>query len=347
MSRTALKTVLLIEDNGEESVLITEMIEQERTKKTKKFQLVHVQSVGQAERRLAKQDVDVILLDMGSGSMREQEEAQQIRRVAPRVSLVLLSNQDGEAVAKRAMQNGAQDYLIKGEIRSRELVRALENAIRRKVIEEALFVEKDRAQVTLDSIGDAIISTDAAGKITFLNAVAERLTGWSAPEARRQSMKEVFRIMDATTRETIANPMEMAVRKDRVGHLPGNCILIRRDGAEIYIEDSAAPIHGRDGGIAGSVIVFRDVGSARKAAEQTIHAAQHDFLTGLPNRLLLEDRLGQAIALAERHSGKVAVLYLDLDGFNTSMIRWDIWWGISCCGQLRGGCWSRCGLLTR
>ena len=174
----------------------------------------------------------------------------------------------------------------------------------------------DRAQVTLESIGDAVISTDVAGKVSFLNLVAERLTGWRVGEARGQPIDAVFKILDATTREGVTRSMVTAsAEAHRPGHLPGCCILVRRDGAEIYIEDSTAPIHGRDGKATGSVIVFRDVSEARRVAEEMMHASQHDFLTGLPNRLLMEDRLGQAIALAERHSGEVAVLYLDLDQF--------------------------------
>jgi len=175
---------------------------------------------------------------------------------------------------------------------------------------------KDRAQVTLESIGDAVISTDVAGKVSFLNVVAERLTGWRVGEARGQPIDEVFKILDATTRAGVTRATVSAAKEPhRPGHLPGCCILIRRDGEEIYIEDSTAPIHGRDGKATGSVIVFRDVSEARRVAEEMMHASQHDFLTGLPNRLLMEDRLGQAIALAERHSGEVAVLYLDLDQF--------------------------------
>ena len=174
----------------------------------------------------------------------------------------------------------------------------------------------DRAQVTLESIGDAVISTDVAGKVSFLNVVAERLTGWRVGEARGQPIDEVFKILDATTRAGVTRATVSAAKEPhRPGHLPGCCILIRRDGEEIYIEDSTAPIHGRDGKATGSVIVFRDVSEARRVAEEMMHASQHDFLTGLPNRLLMEDRLGQAIALAERHSGEVAVLYLDLDQF--------------------------------
>ena len=175
--------------------------------------------------------------------------------------------------------------------------------------------QKDRAQVTLESIGEAVISTDHEAKITFLNVVGERLTGWPVREARGRSIEEVFKVVDATTRESIPNPMHPSRQQHRPGHLPGCCILTRRDGGEIYIEDSAAPIHGRGGKVTGSVIVFRDVSEARRVAEEMMHASQHDFLTGLPNRLLLDDRLGQAIALAERHSGEVAVLYIDLDRF--------------------------------
>ena len=176
--------------------------------------------------------------------------------------------------------------------------------------------QKDRAQVTLESIGEAVISTDVAGKVTFVNVVAERLTGWRVAEARGRPIDEVFKILNATTREGVTRSMvTSSAEPHRPGHLPGCCILIRRDGVEIYIEDSTAPIHGRDGKATGSVIVFRDVSEARRVAEEMMHASQHDFLTGLPNRLLLEDRLGQAIALAERHSGEVAVLYLDLDQF--------------------------------
>ena len=174
----------------------------------------------------------------------------------------------------------------------------------------------DRAQVTLESIGDAVISTDVAGKVSFLNLVAERLTGWRVGEARGQPIDAVFKILDATTREGVTRSMVTAsAEPHRPGHLPGCCILVQREGGEIYIEDSTAPIHGRDGKATGSVIVFRDVSEARRVAQEMMHASQHDFLTGLPNRLLMEDRLGQAIALAERHSGEVAVLYLDLDQF--------------------------------
>jgi len=125
----------------------------------------------------------------------------------------------------------------------------------------------------------------------------------------------VLQIPDAVSREPAPHPMNVALGVERTVRLPSNCILVRRDGFETPIEDSVAPIHDREGKETGAVIVFRDVSTARAMAAQMTHSAQHDFLTGLPNRMLLNDRVTQAIVLAPRHSKKVAVLFLDLDGF--------------------------------
>jgi diguanylate cyclase (GGDEF)-like protein/PAS domain S-box-containing protein len=185
----------------------------------------------------------------------------------------------------------------------------------RKEAEEELFKEKERALVTLNSIGEAVICTDLEGNVTFLNPVAEEKTGWSSHEARKRPVADVLKIVNSETREITPGSMESAVVQNRITHQRSDCILVRRDGLEIPIEDSAAPIHARDGKITGAVIVFRDVSSARMMAREMIHAAEHDFLTGLPNRILLNDRVNQAIALASRHGKKVAVLFMDLDGF--------------------------------
>jgi diguanylate cyclase (GGDEF)-like protein/PAS domain S-box-containing protein len=184
-----------------------------------------------------------------------------------------------------------------------------------KNAKEALWAEKELAQVTLNSIGDAVACTDASGIITFLNPVAEQMTGWLSHEASGRSMEEVLRFFDSVTREAIPNLMKLAFGLDRAMHLPPNSVLIRRDGHEIPIEDSVAPIHNRQGQATGAVIVFRDVSAARAMVKQIAHMAEHDFLTGLPNRMLLSDRIGQAIAMAPRHSKKAALLFLDLDGF--------------------------------
>ena len=128
-------------------------------------------------------------------------------------------------------------------------------------------------------------------------------------------MAEMILIVDAITRKPILDPMKKAASQNQKGNLPLNCVLISRDGNEVSIEDSVAPIHDREGQVTGAVIVFRDVSATRALEEELTHSSQHDFLTGLPNRKLLKDRIGQAISLARRQRCHAAVLFLDLDGF--------------------------------
>jgi diguanylate cyclase (GGDEF)-like protein/PAS domain S-box-containing protein len=160
-----------------------------------------------------------------------------------------------------------------------------------------------------------VLSTDVAGRVTYLNLAAEAMTGWSREAAAGQTLESVFHIIDRETREVARNPMRLAVELDKTVGLTPNCVLVRRDGRETAIEDSAAPIHDRDGQVTGAVIVFRDVGAALETSRQMSHLAQHDLLTGLPNRLLLNDRLTEAIALARRRQQSLAVCFLDVDGF--------------------------------
>jgi PAS domain S-box-containing protein len=211
------------------------------------------------------------------------------------------------------LERGAQDYLLKDHLDSYTLARALNGAIGRKAAEDALFVEKERAQVTLNSIGDAVLSTDISGSVTYLNLVAERMTGWSREEAVGRPLNEVFRVVDGQTHQPVINPMELAVRHNQTVGLSANSVLVRRDGLEASIEDSAAPIHDRRGQVTGAVIVFHDVSESRTMTLKMSHLAQHDYLTDLPNRMLLNDRLSNSIALARRHGRRLAVLFLDLD----------------------------------
>jgi len=310
--RKSINILLLIEDNLGDARLLREMLSESGSRDT---ELTHVQLMTEAEKHLGEHLVDIILLDLGLPDAQGLGAVRRAQAAAPRVPLVVLTGLDDETLAIQTLQEGAQDYLIKGQIETRGLVRALHYAVERKAMEEALFVEKERAQVTLNCIGDGVACTDSSGKITFLNLVAEKMTGWPRQEAASRPLAEVLQILDAATRAPIVNPLEIAVGCDRIEHPPTNSLLIRRDGLEIPIEDSVAPIHDREGKPTGAVIVFRDVSAAQAMALQMAHSAQHDFLTGLPNRMLFNDRVNRAIALAPRHTKSVAVLFLDLDGF--------------------------------
>jgi len=183
-------------------------------------------------------------------------------------------------------------------------------------VQDDLFEERDRARVTLDSIGDSVISTDLHGKITYLNLKAEKMTGWSREEAEGRPLAEVFRIIDAKTGETAVDPTRLAIKEDRTMGLAADSVLIQRNGAgEVPIEDSVAPIHDSHGRVCGAVIVFHDVSESPDTIIRMAHLARHDVLTGLPNRVLLYERLSQALGLAGRHHKQVGVLFLDLDKF--------------------------------
>ena len=184
-----------------------------------------------------------------------------------------------------------------------------------KALEQALFVENERAQVTLNSIADAVTCTDAFGNINFLNLVAQKMSGWTSEEAAGRSLSEVFRIIDSATRQPVRDPLRMAVKQDKPVGLYVDRVLVRRDGVEYPIESSGAPIRDRAGRIVGMVIVFHDVSAARAMSALMTHSAQHDVVTGLPNRVLLNDRITQAIALARRNENPLAVIFLDLDRF--------------------------------
>lgn len=265
--------------------------------------------------RLSRNGIAVVLIDLHLPDSQGLAGVEQVLGAAPHVPILVLSSLDDEDIARQAVQRGARDYLLKGHINGHVLPRALRNIIERNAAEETLFEEKERAEVTLNSIGDAVISTDISGNVTYLNVVAERMTGWGREEALGRPLDHVLRIVDGATRESARNPMELAVQLNKTVGLTPNCVLIRRDGLESAIEDSAAPIHNRNGHVTGAVMVFHDVSVARALSLQISHQAEHDFLTDLPNRMLLNDRLTQAIGLARRHGKQLAVLFLDLDRF--------------------------------
>lgn len=168
------------------------------------------------------------------------------------------------------------------------------------------------ASLTLDSIGDALVSMDLAGNVYFLNQAAEQLTGWTWKDAAGRPVREIVNVVESGTGLAFGDQIAGA---GNAAALSANVALIRRDGREIPIEGSIAPIESRDGRPAGRVMIFRDVSLARAQAQEMAHSAQHDPLTGLPNRTLLNDRISSAISIAPRHQKRVAVLFLDLDGF--------------------------------
>lgn len=184
-----------------------------------------------------------------------------------------------------------------------------------KLTQQEIWEEKERAQVTLHSIGEGVITTDGKGNVEYLNPAAEELTGWLTAEAKGLPLLQVFKVVDESTGANVVNPVEICINERRVVGMTGNVILIRRDETKFAIEDSAAPIKNRCGEIIGAVLVFRDVTEERNLLRKIIYQANHDPLTELPNRIFFSERLTHALVYAKQKNEMLAVFFLDLDRF--------------------------------
>jgi diguanylate cyclase (GGDEF)-like protein/PAS domain S-box-containing protein len=280
------------------------------------FTLVQAATLAEALDRLRTEHVRAVLLDLLLPDSHGLATFERVHVAAPHVPILVLAALADEGLAQQAIERGAWEYVLAEDPRPEALPEALHRMLLRSEAPEASNGETvGRAQVTLDSIGDAVLCTDNVGCITFLNTVAERLTGWSSGEAAGRPFTDVFCIVDGVTRLPAPNPMEQAVSLKRTVGLTANCVLRRRDGIETAIEDSAAPIRDRFGLITGAVMVFRDVSAARATALAVSHRAQHDVLTNLPNRTLFNERVSLAIAEATRRQTRFAVVFIDVDRF--------------------------------
>ena len=207
-----------------------------------------------------------------------------------------------------------------------------EDITERKTAQDEIQAQHEQLQVTLHSIGDAVITTDNAGRVQYLNPVAERLTGWRDAEARDRALEEVYRTIDEATREPLPNPVTPCLAEASaaaVVQVDGSdgdlddldpaeaCLatLTSRHGTEAGIEQTVAPICATDGRVLGAVLVFRDVTDRRRMAREMSYRATHDTLTGLVNRTDFESRLHHTLRLAHADASVHALMYIDLDQF--------------------------------
>ena len=227
---------------------------------------------------------------------------------------MVIANTDHEVTGSPARRQ-ARAAIVEGLLEVRSLSPVLRNLIERKPADKTAPADEAWAGTTLESIGDAVLCADIFGRVTYLNRAAEIATGWPREDAIGRMANDVFRIVDGVTREPIRDPLQLTIIKNMPMVLKSNAILIRGNGSELTIADTIAPIHDRHGEVTGAVVVFQDVSEARAAVLKISHLAHHDFLTDLPNLVLFDDRLNQAISLAQRHQRHIAVLFLDCDNF--------------------------------
>ncbi|PKM29948.1 MAG: ammonia permease [Gammaproteobacteria bacterium HGW-Gammaproteobacteria-11] len=224
---------------------------------------------------------------------------------------VLFSRRGHEQfVAELTVSSGAfDDHLLTCMIR---------DITERRRIEQQLYQEKMLAQVTLASIGDGVITTGPDSRISYLNPVAEKLTGWSADQALGRPLEEVYRLYDEISGKALGNPVTALLRRYRKvisGQDGSGLLLRRRDGSDVAIQDAVAPIRDAEGRIMGAVLSFHDVTDTRRLARELSHQAAHDTLTGLANRAEFERRLAAVLGLPFTERGDQVLCYMDLDQF--------------------------------
>jgi diguanylate cyclase (GGDEF)-like protein/PAS domain S-box-containing protein len=311
--------------NTDECVLLIEAISDDATiilnelglVADERFRVEWVTDLSSGIERLRSGGVGSVVLDLTLPGYRGAEAFDKLFEAAPRVPILILSAADAEVTAREAVERGAQDYVVKNQADGYQLRKAV-HAIMDRRGAEANVLEMEAANVALVSIGEAVLRTDAHGKVIYLNQMAETMTGWCRAEALGRPVSEVLRIVDGASGATVRTVLEIDVEKDKNSSLPTisvYCVLIRRDGFEFGIENVVTHIHGRDGRVTGAVVAFHDVSAARARSDELSRLARHDALTDLPNRILFKDRLTQAISLAVRQGKQQAVMYFDLDHF--------------------------------
>ncbi len=259
--------------------------------------------------------VDAIIVDLALADSSGIETFDRLFQAAPRTPILVLCADRDAGIGMGAIRRGAQDFILKERLDGYSLPKAVHGMIERSLAARALFEHKEQAQITLDSISDGVISTDVDGRVTYLNGIAQALTGWTVDEAVGRALEDVLHIVDGSAQVVAQHPMAQAIRQNAAASLAPNCLLIRRDGREFPIEDSAAPIHDGTGRVTGAVMVFRDVSEPRALAARMEYQARHDSLTDLPNRASMHEQLVKAAALAQRSHLMLAVLFLDIDRF--------------------------------
>ncbi len=302
--------VLLIQCNPADVRLISKAL---TTSSHIDLEVVSVNHVPDALERIGKGGVRSVIMDieMADGFARFEE----LLSVAPHIPILILSGTETECIARQAVEQGAQDYMLKNQLEEFRLKRVVRSMIALKAKEEAASQQQERADVILSCTGDAILISDAAGFVRHLNEPAEILTGWSCREALGHSLGEVFQIIDGISRQAVGDPLATAAVGKKHIPLCLNCVLVQRNGFEVAIEGSAAYTRNPVGNKTEAIFVFNDISAARAKSLELSHLAQHDFLTDLPNRVLLNDRITQAISFAARYNKQLAVMFVDLDGF--------------------------------
>jgi diguanylate cyclase (GGDEF)-like protein/PAS domain S-box-containing protein len=304
--------VLLVDDDEDDFVIVRDLLAEIQDVR---YKLEWTSTYNTALHFIAQKKYDVCLFDYCLGEENGLNLLREVSSRGYRVPVILLTGQGAHEIDLAALKAGAADYLLKKDLRSSLLEHAIRYAMERKRMDDELFQEKERAIVTLESIGDSVITTDLHGSITQLNPVAQRITGWSNTEADGLPFSEMITLINEVTRKPISDPVAQVLSQNTIINFSSQTVLLNRNKQEYAIEGTASPIRNCDNQIIGIVIVMHDVTSARELSKKIAYQASHDPLTDLYNRIIFEEYLRQLLNDAKEQHHEHVLFYLDLDRF--------------------------------
>ncbi len=265
--------------------------------------------------------IEIALVDIRIGRGNGVELIRSLKNIRPDLICIMVTAYASIATAVDAIKHGAYEYLTK-PVNPEDLLATLKRASgviklhdERDKAKHALVREQERAQVTLEAIGDGVITTDINGRIEYMNPASEKITNWSAAMAKGMQIEKVVIFKNEINNKTVDNPVYKCMREQQSLDMPKTVTLIRADGQDIAVEHSASLIRDHNRKIIGGVLVLRDITEAKRLAERISYQAQHDALTGLINRTEFEIRLNESLLTVTEHGHQHVLLYIDLDQF--------------------------------
>ena len=308
--------ILVVDDDPANIVVLKSALEELGT----------IISTDKSERALAlaKEYVpDLVLLDINMPVVSGFDICKSLKSdpLVQHIPVIFITSSCDKKSEQRALDLGAIDFISKPidlalcriRVKNHLLIQRQKKQL--KQYNEQLLAEKERLNITLNSIADGVIATDAKGVVTFINPSAQRLTGYTEFEGCGKSIASIMDLRDSSTNEPMLNPALYSLEVKRPVAMAYNAKLISKDGQEYRVEDTASPILDKNGAVKGSVIVFQDVSDAVEMAVQMTHVTNHDQLTGLPNRVLLHDRIVQYLSQNVHADQSAALLLIDIDNF--------------------------------
>ncbi|MBY7899171.1 EAL domain-containing protein [Vibrio fluvialis] len=259
---------------------------------------------------------DIILLDIQMPGINGYEVLALLKSnsATALIPVVFITSHDSIEEQLRCLSDGAVDFIAK-PLQPSVVAARVCTQLRLRDRERQLVEVYRHARITLDSIGDAVITTDKECNITYLNPAAELLIGIRLSEAQGKGVEEVMPLRIGDNGPTHMNPLRLAISENRVVGMALNCQMKCKNGQWISVEDSAAPLVSESGEVIGGVIVFGDINESRSMAIKMSHTLQYDQLTNLPNRFLLMENLEKEIERALRTKRKLGLMVLDINGF--------------------------------